>query len=80
MATIKSDRDAAKAFNGQKAKFLRNVEPPDPAFEKGGEAQVVVEIDGREVYFLASEVTLDADEKPAKAKSAAKPAPSGEEK
>lgn len=75
MATIKSDRDAAKAFNGQKAKFLRNVEPPDPAFERGGEAQVVVEIDGREVYFLASEVTLDADEKPV-----ADPAPSKTEK
>lgn len=63
MALIKSDRDAARDFNGRTAKFLRNVVRPDPAFEVGGEPQVVVEIDGKEFYFFAGEVKLDdADE------------------
>lgn len=63
MATIKTDRDAAKAFNGQKCKFLRAVAPSDPSFnEANGERQVIVEIDGQEHQFFTDEVTLDESE------------------
>lgn len=80
MATIKTDRDAAKAFNGQKCKFVRPVGPADPSFnEAHGERQVIVEIDGQERQFFADEVTLDESET-AKAEAArksekSKPAP-----
>jgi len=63
MATIKTEREAAKAFNGRKAKLVRIVVPSDPSFnEKNGEKQVIVEIDGQEVQFYAAEVVLDDGE------------------
>lgn len=64
MATvIKSDRPACAPYLDRPAKFLREVEAGDPAFS-GNPPQVVVEIDGREVYFFADEVIRDDKEKP----------------
>lgn len=64
MATvIKSDRPACAPYLDRPAKFLREVAEGDPAFS-GNPPQVVVEIDGREVYFFADEVIRDDKEKP----------------
>lgn len=67
-ATIKTDRAAAQPWNGAKCKVLRKVEKGDRAWHPDM-PQVVVDIDGREVYFFAKEVIED------KPKEAPKPAP-----
>lgn len=60
---IKSDRPAAQAYLNRPAKFLREVAEGDPAFN-GNAPQVVVLIDGKEIYFFADEVIRDDAEKP----------------
>lgn len=80
MATvIKSDRPACAPYLDRPAKFLREVEAGDPAFS-GNPPQVVVEIDGREVYFFADEVIRDDKEKPKLAAVPPVQQPSGDEK
>lgn len=67
MATIKTERDAAKQFNGKKCKLVRAIVPADPSFnEEHGETQVIAEINGVEYQFYADEVVLDKGEEPPK--------------
>jgi hypothetical protein len=87
MATIKTNRDAAKQFNGRTCKPIRAVVPADLSFnEDNGEKQVIVEIDGAEYQFYTAEVVLADGEtfpkpkaveppKPAPPPPAPKPAP-----
>lgn len=61
--TIKSDRPAAALYNGQVVQIVRKVRPPDVAF-KSETPQVVVLLDGRELYFYANEVVSDKPDTP----------------
>jgi hypothetical protein len=63
-ATIKTDRPVAAKYNGVACKVLRKVELPDVAFISKT-PQVVVLIDGKELYFFTSEVIMNKDAAPA---------------
>lgn len=60
MAKINTQRPGAVQYNGMTAKFIRDV-VDGPAFNDK-EDQTIVEIDGVELYFYASEVELTEDE------------------
>ena len=68
MAKINSNRPECAAYNGKDAKFVRDV--TDGSAYNPLVDQVVVEIDGEELYFFASEVELTPDEAKANAKAA----------
>ncbi len=60
MAKIKTDRAEAAAYNGRDAKFIKAV-TDGPAYNPLVD-QVIVEIDGVDLYFFANEVALTEDE------------------
>lgn len=64
MARIKTDRPEAAQYNGMEATFVREVVDNEPAYSAETD-QTVVNIDGVELYFYASEVTLTDDEQEA---------------
>lgn len=55
---INSDRAPAARFNGMKGEVVREVGRSDPAFNDQieGQEQVVVSIEGSDVYFFANEL------------------------
>lgn len=61
MAKIITKRPEAMAYNGRDGKFVRHV-IDGLAFDPNVD-QVIVEIDGSELYFYASEVQMSDDEK-----------------
>ena len=78
-AVIKTERAAAAAYNGMACEFLREVEESDAAFTEK-RPQIVVLIDGREVYFYGDEVVPVKKSMAAAPEPAPAPAAAGAEK
>lgn len=72
MAKIKTDRPGGAAYDGMACTIVREVKDGDPAYN-AKTPQVVVLIDGKEVYFYANEVAPEKPATPAKPPVPAEP-------